>query len=160
MAPPALTIRPAAFPADLEAVRALFREYEQGVDAAVCFQGFEQELAALAERYAPPDGCVLLALDGDVPVGCAALRRLDATTAEARRLWLRPSARGRGAGGALVLRLGEAARAAGYRAVRLETLPDRMETALALYRRLGFREIAPYPAHPVAGAVYMELALR
>lgn len=154
-----IAIRPAAFPADLEAVRALFREYERAVDAPACFQGFERELAELARWYAPPDGCVLLALDGDEPVGCAALRRLDGTAAEAKRLYLRPSVRGRGAGGALVLRLGEAARAAGYAAVRLETLPGKMEAAVTLYRRLGFREIAPYVERPVDGALYLELRL-
>jgi hypothetical protein len=34
-----------------------------------------------------------------------------------------------------------------------------METALQLYRRLGFREIAPYTANPVKGAVFLELQL-
>ena len=73
---------------------------------------------------------------------------------------MRAEARGTGLGGALVLRVLEEARAVGYLRVVLETLPDRMGTAVALYRALGFREIPPYVEHPVPGAVYMELELR
>ena len=134
------------FPADLEVARALFREYERDVDAAACFEGFERELAELDLRYAPPAGRLLLALDGGEPVGCAALRRLDAERGEACRLFLRPPARGKGLGGALVLRLLEEARAAGYRSVVLETLPEKMVAAVALYRALGLAEIPPYVA--------------
>lgn len=158
--PPGGEVRPATFPADLEAARALFREYERTVDAAACFEGFERELAELDSRYSPPRGALLLALDGGAPVGCAALRRLDGERAEACRLFLRPAARGKGLGGALVLRLLEEVRAAGCRIVLLETLPEKMGDAVAIYRALGFHEIPPYVAHPVPGAVYMELALR
>lgn len=145
------------FPADLEVARALFREYERTVDAAACFEGFERELAELDRRYAPPAGRLLLALDGGEPVGCAALRTLDDERAEACRLFIRSAARGKGLGGALVLHLFEEARAAGYRSVVLETLPDKMGAAVAMYRALGFREIPPYVARPVPGAIYMEL---
>lgn len=148
------------FPADLEVARALFREYERTVDAAACFEGFERELAELDLRYAPPAGRLLLALDGGEPVGCAALRRLDAERGEACRLFLRPPARGKGLGGALVLRLLEEARAAGYRSVVLETLPEKMVAAVGLYRALGLAEIPPYVARPVPGAIYMERVLQ
>lgn len=159
-APAAGEVRPAVFPAELEVARALFREYARSVDAAACFQELERELAALDLRYAPPAGRLLLALDArGEPVGCAALRALEDGRAEARRLFVRPSARGAGLGGALVLRLLEEARRAGHRSVVLETLPDEMATAVALYRALGFVEIPPYVARPVPGATYMELAL-
>jgi putative acetyltransferase len=78
---------------------------------------------------------------------------------EGRRLYLRPAARGKGLGRAMVRALVDEARAAGFRALRLETLPGKMSAAAALYRRLGFQEIAPYVASPVAGASYFELAL-
>ena len=158
--PPGGEVRPAVFPADLEVARALFREYERTVDAAACFEGFERELEELDQRYAPPAGRLLLALEGGAAVGCAALRRLDEHRAEACRLFLRSAARGQGLGGALVLRLLEEARAAGYRSVLLETLPDKMGDAVAIYRALGFHEIPPYVARPVPAAIYMELALR
>lgn len=152
-------VRPAIFPADLETARALFREYERAVDAGACFESFERELEELDRRYAPPAGRLLLAFDHGQPAGCAALRTPAGERAEACRLFVRAEARGTGLGGALVLRLLEEARTAGYRRVVLETLPDRMGTAVALYRALGFQEIRPYVERPVPGAIYMELEL-
>lgn len=153
------TIRPAVLPADWDTARALFRAYEQEIDAACCFEGFERELAELDRRYAPPDGRLLLLEDGGEPAGCAGFRVLAPGVAEGRRLWLRPSARGKGLGGALVLALLDEARAAGVHTFRLETLPGKMSGAAALYRRLGFVEIPPYVKRPTAGALYLELAL-
>jgi ribosomal protein S18 acetylase RimI-like enzyme len=42
--------------------------------------------------------------------------------------------------------------------MRLDTVPS-MESAIALYRSLGFREIAPYRVNPIAGAMFFELQL-
>jgi GNAT superfamily N-acetyltransferase len=153
------SIRPAVAASDWEAARALFRAYERELEAACCFDGLERELQELDRRYAPPLGRLLLLEDAGEPAGCAAFRVLEPGIAEGRRLWLRPSARGKGLGGALVLALLEDARAAGVRTFRIETLPGRMSEAAALYRRLGFREIPPYVKRPVAGALYLELAL-
>jgi ribosomal protein S18 acetylase RimI-like enzyme len=152
-------IRVATAEADFEAGRALFRAYERAVSAPACFAGFERELAELPRRYAPPEGLLLLALAGGVAVGCAGLRRMPDGAAEAKRLWVEPGARGRRLGAALVERLADEARRAGYRTLRLETLPHEMAAAVALYRRLGFREIPPYADPPVAGALYMERPL-
>ncbi len=152
-------IRPAASAADWDLARELFREYEREIDAACCFEGFEAELAAIDRRYAPPEGRLLLAFADGEPAGCAALRRVEEGVAEGRRLWLRPRFRGRGLGGALVLALLDEGRLAGFHTFRLETLPGKMSAAAAMYRQLGFREIAPYVRRPVPGALYMELAL-
>jgi GNAT superfamily N-acetyltransferase len=129
------------------------------VEAACCFEGLERELAELERRYAPPDGRLLLLEDRGEPVGCGGFRVLAPGVAEGRRLWVRPSARGKGLGGALVRALLDEARAAGLVTFRLETLPGEMAVALALYRRLGFREIPPYRPRPAAGTVSLELAL-
>jgi GNAT superfamily N-acetyltransferase len=152
-------IRPAVHPKDWDTARALFRAYEQEIDAVCCFEGFEKELAELDRRYVPPEGRLLLLEDGGEVVGCGGFRRLEPGVAEGRRLWLRPSARGKGLGGALVLALLDEARTAGIRTFRLETLPGKMPAAAALYRRLGFVEIPPYVKRPAAGALYLELAL-
>jgi GNAT superfamily N-acetyltransferase len=140
--------------ADVDEIRALFREYASSLPFTLAFQDFEAELASLPGAYAPPRGVLLLARG----VGCVGLRPLDETTCELKRLYVRPGARGSGLGRALAERALTEARAVGYSRVRLDTTPG-METAQAVYARLGFREIAAYRANPVAGVRYLELEL-
>jgi GNAT superfamily N-acetyltransferase len=148
-----------ASPADLDDARALFREYRDAVGGTRCFAGFEQEVAGLPGEYAPPGGRLLLArlADGTL-AGCGALRRLEPGVAELKRMWTRPALRGQGVARALAVSLLDAARAAGDRRVRLETL-DGMQAAHALYRSLGFREVAPPPGQARPGVRFMELDL-
>ena len=154
-----LTIRYAHEGEPLAAARQLFEEYAASLDISLCFQGFEEELSNLPGAYAPPRGRLLLACHGKESVGCVALRPLEPETCEMKRLYVRPAYRSSsGAGRLLAERIIHEAATAGYRRMRLDTLPT-METALALYRRLGFREIAPYTANPVSGAVFLELQL-
>ena len=152
--PAACEIRPAQ-PEDMDLVRVLFREYQAFIAVDLCFQSFEEELAALPGRYAPPQGAILIAGDG---AGVVALRALDPFTAEMKRLFVRPSQQGTGLGRALAEAVIDVARSRGYSRLRLDTLPQ-MGTAIAMYRRLGFVDIAPYTANPIAGALYLELAL-
>lgn len=152
--PAACEIRPAQ-PEEMPLVRAMFREYQQGLNVDLCFQSFEEELAGLPGRYAPPQGTILLAGDG---AGVVALRALDPYTAEMKRLYVRPAFQGTGLGRALAEAIIEAARIRGYSKLRLDTLPQ-MGPAIALYRKLGFVEIPAYTVNPIAGALYLELAL-
>ena len=149
----------AAAAADLDDVRTLFREYEAWLDFNLCFQGFEAELAGLPGRYAPPSGRLYLAQVGGVLAGCIAMREIAPGICEMKRLYVRDAARGLGLGRALAERLVADAHRIGYRAMRLDTLPDRMGPANALYAALGFRDIPAYYANPLPGVRYMELDL-
>ncbi|HET7728874.1 MAG TPA: GNAT family N-acetyltransferase [Usitatibacter sp.] len=147
-----------AGPADVPACRALFEEYQRGLGVSLCFQGFDRELAALPGDYTPPRGGLWIAREDGEPVGCVALRPLTAEVAELKRLYVRPAQRGRSLGRRLALEAIGAARRAGYREIRLDTLPA-MAHAQALYERLGFRDTAPYNDNPVGGVRFMALAL-
>ncbi len=154
----AVVIAPAVDAAALAACRELFREYERSIGVSLCFQGFEQELAQLPGKYAPPAGRLFLATVDGEPAGCAALRPATGGRGEMKRLYVRESARGLGLGRTLALRIIESAREAGYREVCLDTLPT-MRAAQALYEALGFRDVAPYGGEALPGTRYMALAL-
>lgn len=155
-----LAIVQAMSPAQIAQARELFIEYAQSLGFSLCFQGFDQELAALPGDYTPPAGCLLLAtLQGEL-AGCVALHRLESEVCEMKRLYLRPQFRGKGVGKAMAEKVIMEARGIGYRFIRLDTVEPVMGEAVALYRRLGFKEIAPYRTNPIAGAAYMELQLR
>jgi len=141
------------------ACRALFVEYQRGLGVSLCFQGFDAELAALPGDYAPPRGRLLLALAGDKPAGCAALRPLFHLDAEMKRLYVRPSFRGGGLGRLLAVAIVAAARDIGYETLKLDTLP-KMKAAQRMYESLGFRDTAPYNDNPVSGVRFLALDLR
>lgn len=146
-------------PAQVAQARELFLEYAQSLGVDLCFQNFEQELAGLPGHYAPPSGRLLLAeYDGQL-AGCAALRQWQPGVCEMKRLYLRPSFRGKGLGRVIAETIIAQARNAGYQHMRLDTIEPIMKDAVEMYRKLGFKEIAPYRANPIAGAIYMELQL-
>jgi putative acetyltransferase len=146
-------------PGDIEEARRLFREYESSLGIDLCFQNFEQELAELPGRYAPPRGALLLARGEENAIaGCAALRPLEEEICEMKRLYVRDAFRGRGAGRLLAEEVIGEARRIGYRRMRLDTLPS-MRRAIALYRSLGFTDIAPYTLNPVEGTLFLEKKL-
>jgi putative acetyltransferase len=139
-------------------MRELFEEYAASLGFDLGFQEFERELRELPGAYGPPRGRLLLARVGAEPVGCVGLRPLDADACEMKRLYVRSTHRGTGAGRALAEAAIRAARELGYAHMRLDTVPS-MRAARALYRALGFREIPPYRFNPIPGTTYMELAL-
>jgi putative acetyltransferase len=154
-----VTLTEAISPEQIEQARELFKEYEAWIEVDLCFQSFEKELAGLPGDYAPPDGRLLLAFQDGQLAGCVALRKIGDGTCEMKRLFLRPEFHGRGLGRPLIEKILNEAKEIGYQRMRLDTLPDKMEKAIALYRSLGFREIEPYYDNPVQGALFMELAL-
>lgn len=143
---------------DVDAVRGLLREYQADIGVDLCFQGFDAELAGLPGAYVEPKGLLLCAEAEGHPVGCIALRPVDGETAEMKRLFVRPTHRGKGLARALVVELIRRSRDLGYSRICLDTLPG-MERAQALYASLGFRDIPAYIHNPVAGTRYMGLSL-
>lgn len=153
-----MRIREADAPEFVETVRLLFVEYEATLHVDLCFQGFQQELTALPGEYSRPAGRLLVAFEGDEAAGCGAFRRFDHDVCEMKRLFVRPKHQGKAIGSALACGLIERARAAGYRRMRLDTLPT-MQRAITMYRSLGFREIPAYRFNPVPGSLFFELLL-
>ena len=146
-------------PAEIATVRELFLEYAQSLGFSLCFQSFDQELARLPGDYSPPSGCLILANLRGKAAGCVALHAIDGESCEMKRLYVRPQFRGHGLGKALAARIIAEARGIGYHRLRLDTVEPKMKAAVAMYRQMDFREIAPYRPNPIEGALYMELEL-
>ncbi|HEX2838536.1 MAG TPA: GNAT family N-acetyltransferase [Phycisphaerales bacterium] len=155
----------------IEAAATLFREYAETLPASaqlsLAHQGFESELAGLPGKYAPPQGCILLAVHGSAAIGVVAMRPLDPSgiraedptpVCEMKRMYVRPTARGLGAGKALAVELLSRARACGYRMMKLDTEPD-FVPAVSLYRSLGFVDIPRYNDDPVSCTLWMGVRL-
>jgi RimJ/RimL family protein N-acetyltransferase len=153
-----LTVQLAHFPGDLQAVEAIFREYVQSPKADLGFQNYETEFAHLPGAYAAPKGCVMLVRhQGDV-VGCAALRPINQSTCELKRVYLRPTVRGHDGGRLLVQAMLDHARSLEYQRMCLDVLPE-FETAQRLYEKLGFTDAPPVTYNPVPGTRFMALML-
>jgi GNAT superfamily N-acetyltransferase len=148
----------ASTPDEIAVARALFEEYAASLDIDLCFQGFTEELANLPGVYAPPRGQLLLARNGDVVTGCAALRPLEETVGELKRMYVRPAFRDKGVGRALAKAIIAAAREIGYSKIRLDTLEE-MTAARRLYESLGFTNRTAYYETPLVHTVFLELAL-
>ena len=142
----------------LPVVRELFVEYAEAMGLNFCFQKFDQELAELPGRYAPPTGRLFLAVDGGRAAGCVALRKLEGSICEMKRLYVRPPFRRQRLGRQLAEAVIVSAKEIGYERMRLDTLGS-MTAAVTLYESLGFQRIAAYYDNPIAGVVYLEKLL-
>jgi GNAT superfamily N-acetyltransferase len=167
-----ISVAPATTDEDLDETRALFRSFvawhrDRHVEDLRLVDGYfdqaelDAELAGLPGYYAAPEGRLLLArIDGEA-AGCVALRTLSDGRCEMKRMFVYPEFQGSGVGRALGIAIVDAAREAGYRAMRLDTSVRQVE-AQALYRSLGFRSIGAYyplPQELVDWLVFLELDL-
>jgi GNAT superfamily N-acetyltransferase len=142
----------------LTTLKELFLEYADALGFDLAFQDFQREIAGLPGDYRPPDGRAYLAIEGDVAVGCVALRGLAPGICEMKRMYVRPAFRGRHIGRLLATHIVQEAKQIGYGAMRMDTVPW-MTEAITLYSSLGFREIQPYRFNPIEGARFFELEL-
>ncbi|MBE7515074.1 MAG: GNAT family N-acetyltransferase [Chloracidobacterium sp.] len=139
----------------IDDARMIFREYERSLGIDLCFQDFENEMASLPGKYAPPDGRLILAYKGGEVLGCIAMRKIGDGVCEMKRLYVRENARGTGLGRMLVEKIIAEARLAGYKRMLLDTFPQKMEAAVALYRSYGFEETEPYYKNPYPNVLFM-----
>lgn len=153
-------IAPASGPDDMRILAELFRGYAASLPVDLGYQDFDDELAALPGKYAPPQGALLLARGTDgAALGCVGLRALaEDGVCEMKRLYLLPAARGLGLGRALAEAVIAEARRLGYRELRLDTLPS-MTRAIEIYGQMGFAPIGPYYAPTPPGTVFLALTL-
>ncbi|MGC2741729.1 MAG: GNAT family N-acetyltransferase [Candidatus Angelobacter sp.] len=140
--------------------RQLIEEYAAWLEFNLCFQGFEDEMRSLPGKYAPPAGRLLLALWDGENAGVIALRPLDEQgLCEMKRLYVRPEFRGHNIGRLLAEQVIREAAEIGYSRMRLDTIPGKMDAAVAMYRELGFKETHPYYPTPIGNMLFMEMAL-
>jgi GNAT superfamily N-acetyltransferase len=149
-----VTLVQAATGSEIQELQALFVEYfdflRSDVDTTVddlddvpALRGYRDEIAGLPGPYALPEGLLLLAQYEGESAGCGAFINIGDGRCELKRLWVRPSFRGKKVGRALVESLINEARQAGYGAMVLNTV-DILTEAQSLYRSLGFEATAAY----------------
>jgi ribosomal protein S18 acetylase RimI-like enzyme len=148
-----MQIRPATAN-DIPHVREMLREYVRWIGLDLAFQEIDAELDGLPGEYAPPRGAMFVAVEGERYLAMIALRPIDETAGEMKRLYVRPEAHGRGLARRLIARLCDEARRLNYSELRLDTLP-KMGEAQALYESYGFVDIEPYYETPIAGTRFM-----
>lgn len=143
-------------------VRELFGEYARLIISSdsryreyLSIQGFEAELEDCRQKYGPPGGRLYLAYWKDKLAGCVALRQIDDTRCEIKRLYVRMVFRGCGIGGMLVDQVIADACQEGYRHILLDTYPF-LKRAIAMYRKRGFYEIEKYLESPIETTIYMQ----
>ena len=164
-----LTIGQAARPEQIDEVRGLIREFavfgaeiaDMKLEDIPAIHNLEDQLANLLGVFGPPSGCLLLASIDGVPAGCVGMWRVDADTAEIKRMYIRPAFRGRKIGDQMVTRLLAEARNMGYSRVVLDTF-HLLKAAQHLYRSAGFTDVPVPPGLPEAlrdKVIFMEIAL-
>lgn len=156
------SIIPVRTATDLETTANLFRRYVASLGIDLAFQDFENEVASMPGKYAPPTGELLLARNchGE-PIGCVGLRALgppESECCEMKRLYTLPEVRGLGVGRALVITILDIARNLGYKEIKLDTLPN-MDAAIGLYKKFGFVETEAYYNTPLKETIFLTLSL-
>ena len=143
----------------VEDVKGLIREYTEWFGRDLSFQALDDELDHIEDKYLPPEGRLVVALDeSGVVCGCVAYHRFDDSTAEMKRLYVTPAGRGRRLGERLAKRIMELARQDGYTRMVLDTVAP-LEAAVSLYRKLGFEEVEPYYHNPFGDVIYFGIDL-
>lgn len=144
-------------------VISMFTEYTNSIinknsEVAKCLdsQHYDDEVKELSEKYSLPHGRLYLAYWNGEIVGCVALRQIDDTYCEMKRLYVKHGYRGKQIGKSLIEQIIADAKEIGYKHMRLDTFPF-MDSAIQMYHRYGFYKIERYNDNPAISAVFMQL---
>ena len=143
---------------DYSSARLLFSEYAKAININLDFQHFDEELDDLKKMYAQPYGGIILAKEAAEAVGCVAIRKISEEIGELKRMYIKPNQQKKGIGKTLLEQALQLAKDCNYNVVKLDTL-NYMLSAIHLYKKAGFYEIAAYYHNPMATAVYFEKLL-
>lgn len=121
-------------------------------------QHYDKELKNLNVKYGTPYGRLYLAYYNNELCGCIGLKKMDKQHCEMKRLFVRPSFRGKQIGNQLIQQIINDAKEIGYSYMLLDTLPF-LKSAIHMYKKFGFYEIESYNDSPMSSSIYMKLDL-
>jgi GNAT superfamily N-acetyltransferase len=136
----------------------LFSEYAVAINIDLAFQHFDEELSTIREMYGSPEGGIILCKTNNGYAGCVGIRKIDAATAELKRMYVKPAFQNRKIGKELLRQAIMLAKKCNYKTIRLDTL-NYMLPAIHLYTQHGFYEIPAYYFNPNTTAVFFEMKL-
>lgn len=125
---------------------------------SISFQNIDDELKDPAKKYTSPEGELLVAVEGEDVLGMIAYHKHSDTRCEMKRLYVKPSCRGMKLGEKLIEELIAHARQAGYKEMVLDTIVP-LQSAIHLYKKLGFTECEPYYHNPMPDVLYFRKEL-
>ena len=146
-------------------IKSLFTEYtEYLVENDIEFkkyleiQKYDNEIENPEDKYGMPWGRLYIAFYENQVAGCIALRKLNETECEMKRLYVKPEFRNKGIAKMLVEKVISDSKEIGYSSMLLDTLPF-LQTAIKMYKKIGFYEIGCYNDSPLDNTIYMKLDL-
>lgn len=142
----------------IQQIKELIIEYAKWLGRDLSFQDIDDELKDPAKKYTAPEGELLVAVEGEDVLGMIAYHRHSDTRCEMKRLYVKPSCRGMKLGEKLVEELIAHARQAGYKEMVLDTIVP-LQSAIHLYKKLGFAECEPYYHNPMPDVLYFRKEL-
>jgi len=143
---------------EYEAAQLLFNEYAQWLNIDLCFQNFDEELQQLSIMYAATSGGIVLCKKNNDFIGCSAIRKIDTTSCELKRMWVQLPYQKLGIGETLLKECIALAKKLNYKEILLDTL-KRLQPAIKLYKKYNFIETEAYYKNPNNDVVYMKLVL-
>ena len=142
----------------IQQIKELIIEYTKWLGRNLSFQNLDDELKDPAKKYTSPEGELLVAVEGEDVLGMIAYHRHSDTRCEMKRLYVKPSCRGMKLGEKLIEELIAHARQAGYKEMVLDTIVP-LQSAIHLYKKLGFTECEPYYHNPMPDVLYFRKEL-